>query len=175
MSPPSTSTSRLTGHAARRSEAQGGGAKLKVGGAQQSGVEQTAGKTVKCFQTRTIGQRRFGWCLISVCGGVGDGRGPRRGRMLVFPVSEAPHGRQLPVWEGDEEEKKKLMVTFDHIFRTGFIQDGERQTVLVRSEWEWAGGEGVGGNYSQVVQVNYGTISGALDFYTQLYRRCLTA
>lgn len=34
------------------------------------------------------------------------------------------------------KKKKKLMVTFDHIFRTGFIQDGERQTVLVRSEWE---------------------------------------
>lgn len=124
-----------------RSQVEGeGGVKLKGGGAERS---RPPAKTVKCFQTRTVEQRRFGWCLISG----GWGRGLWRGRPFVFPVSEAPHGRQLPVWEEDEEEeKKKLMVTSDHIFRTGFIQDGERQTVLVGSEREGGGRKGrVGG------------------------------
>lgn len=80
------------------------------------------------------------------------GGGSSRGLLLVFPVSQAPHGWQLPVWERDEEEeKKKLMVTFDHIFRAGFIQDGERQTVLVRSEWEW----GMGGSGEKVAPAKW--------------------
>lgn len=112
MSPPSTSTSRLTGHGARRSGAQGGGAKLKVGGAQQSGVEQTAGKTVKCFQTRTIGQRRFGWCLISVCGvgGVGIG-GVHGGVACLFSLFPRPH--MVGSCQSGKEMKKKKKVDGD--------------------------------------------------------------
>lgn len=121
MSPPSTSTSRLTGLGARRRRAEGGGAKSgggegwsqAEGGWSQAERSRPPAKTVKCFQTRTVEQRRFGWCLISG----GWGRGLWRGRPFVFPASEAPHGRQLPVWEEDEEEKKKVDGDFRPYFQ----------------------------------------------------------
>lgn len=46
-------------------------------------------KTVKCFQTRTVEQRRFGWCLIS--GGWGRGGGVCGGVARLFSLLPRPH------------------------------------------------------------------------------------
>lgn len=105
---------------------------------------------------------------------------PWRGRTLVFPVSEAPHGRQLPVWEGDEEEKKvdgdfrPYFQNWVHPRRGKANCVGDERVGGGRQDRERGGRHGRTSN-SQAVQVNYGTISGALDFFAQVYRRCSTA
>lgn len=96
-----------------RSQVGVGGWSQAEGGWSQAERSRPPAKTVKCFQTRTVEQRQFGWCLISG----GWGRGLWRGRPFVFPASEAPHGRQLPVWEEDEEEKKKVDGDFRPYFQ----------------------------------------------------------